>query len=105
MSLAAQLIEHDLVDGYRLMIEPILLSGGKRIFPMAARPERSGWFGDSDRDGRPDLHLPSHVVNRRSSAIRANSETQSCGRRHNRYALWHVSASGVSNETNIEGGT
>jgi dihydrofolate reductase len=42
--LAAQLIEHDLVDGYRLMIEPILLSAGKRIFPMAARPERSGWF-------------------------------------------------------------
>jgi dihydrofolate reductase len=32
-SLAAQLIEHDLVDEYRLMIEPILLGGGKRIFP------------------------------------------------------------------------
>ena len=32
-SLAAQLIEHDLVDEYRLMIEPILLSGGKRVFP------------------------------------------------------------------------
>src|SRR5947209_7727651 len=31
-SLAAQLIEHDLVDEYRLMIEPILLGGGKRIF-------------------------------------------------------------------------
>jgi dihydrofolate reductase len=39
-SLAAQLIEHDLVDEYRLMIEPILLGGGKRIFPSAgqARP-------------------------------------------------------------------
>lgn len=32
-SLAAQLIEHDLVDEYRIMIEPILLGGGKRMFP------------------------------------------------------------------------
>ena len=39
-SLAAQLIEHDLVDEYRLMIEPILLGGGKRVFPAdgQARP-------------------------------------------------------------------
>jgi dihydrofolate reductase len=32
-SLAAQLIEHDLVDEYQLMIEPVLLGGGKRVFP------------------------------------------------------------------------
>ena len=32
-SLSAQLIEHDLVDEYVLMVEPILLGGGKRIFP------------------------------------------------------------------------
>jgi dihydrofolate reductase len=32
-SFAAQLVEHDLVDEYVLMIEPILLGGGKRIFP------------------------------------------------------------------------
>jgi dihydrofolate reductase len=32
-SFAAQLIQHDLVDEYRLMIEPILLGGGKRLFP------------------------------------------------------------------------
>ncbi|MFZ0906450.1 MAG: dihydrofolate reductase family protein [Mycobacterium sp.] len=32
-SLAAQLIGHGLVDEYRLMIEPILLGGGKRLFP------------------------------------------------------------------------
>ena len=39
-SLAAQLVEHDLVDEYRLMIEPILLGGGKRLFPAdgKARP-------------------------------------------------------------------
>jgi dihydrofolate reductase len=32
-SLAAQLIEQDLVDEYRLIIEPILLGSGKRLFP------------------------------------------------------------------------
>jgi dihydrofolate reductase len=32
-SLARQLIEHDLVDEYCLMVEPILLGGGKRLFP------------------------------------------------------------------------
>jgi len=32
-SLAAQLISAGLVDEYRLMIEPILLGGGKRLFP------------------------------------------------------------------------
>ncbi|MCW3002050.1 MAG: deaminase/reductase [Conexibacter sp.] len=39
-SLATQLIEHDLVDEYVLLIEPILLGGGKRVFPEdgQARP-------------------------------------------------------------------
>ena len=39
-SFATQLVEHDLVDEYVLMIEPILLGGGKRIFPedSHARP-------------------------------------------------------------------
>ena len=36
-SLAAQLVEYDLVDEYRLMIEPILLGGGKRLFPLDGR--------------------------------------------------------------------
>jgi dihydrofolate reductase len=35
--LATQLVEHDLVDEYRLMIEPILLGGGKRVFPTDGR--------------------------------------------------------------------
>ena len=39
-SLALQLTENDLVDEYRLMLEPILLGGGKTIFPTDgnARP-------------------------------------------------------------------
>ncbi len=32
-SLAAQLITNDLVDEFRLMVEPIVLGGGKRLFP------------------------------------------------------------------------
>jgi dihydrofolate reductase len=39
-SLAEQLVAHDLVDEFVLMIAPILLGGGKRIFPETgvARP-------------------------------------------------------------------
>jgi dihydrofolate reductase len=39
-SFARQLAEHDLVDEYRLLLEPILLGGGKSIFPAdgKARP-------------------------------------------------------------------
>jgi dihydrofolate reductase len=37
-SLAAQLIAYGLVDEYRLMIEPILLGGGKRLFPNDGSP-------------------------------------------------------------------
>ncbi len=36
-SLARQLVEADLVDEYRLMLEPILLGGGKTIFPADGR--------------------------------------------------------------------
>jgi dihydrofolate reductase len=36
-SLARQLAEHGLVDEYRLMLEPILLGGGKSIWPTDGR--------------------------------------------------------------------
>jgi dihydrofolate reductase len=36
-SLARQLVENDLVDEYRLMLEPIVLGGGKTIFPGDGR--------------------------------------------------------------------
>ena len=39
-SLARTLISNDLVDEYKLLIEPIVLGGGKRLFPEdgKARP-------------------------------------------------------------------
>jgi dihydrofolate reductase len=39
-SLARQLVEHDLVDEYLLLVEPILLGGGKSVYPTdgMARP-------------------------------------------------------------------
>ena len=36
-SVARLCVEHDLVDEYLLMLEPILLGGGKRIFPDDGR--------------------------------------------------------------------
>lgn len=36
LSLARWLISNDLVDEYRLMIEPLILGGGKRLFPTTA---------------------------------------------------------------------
>ena len=35
--LVRTLIERDLVDEFRLMIDPLVLGGGKRIFPDGAR--------------------------------------------------------------------
>jgi dihydrofolate reductase len=37
LTLAGTLISHGLVDEYRLMIEPALLGGGKRLFPEDGR--------------------------------------------------------------------
>jgi dihydrofolate reductase len=36
-ALARQLVENDLVDEYQLLVEPILLGGGKSIFPSDGR--------------------------------------------------------------------
>lgn len=34
------LMEHDLVDGYRIFLHPLLLGGGKRLFREMKRPRR-----------------------------------------------------------------
>lgn len=39
-TLAAQLLSHDLVDEMYVMIEPILLGGGKRLFPVDGQARR-----------------------------------------------------------------
>lgn len=39
-ALAGQLVAHDLVDEYQLMVEPILLGGGKSIFPADGQARR-----------------------------------------------------------------
>jgi dihydrofolate reductase len=39
-TLARQLIEHDLVDEYIVMLEPILVGGGKRVWPQDGQARR-----------------------------------------------------------------
>jgi dihydrofolate reductase len=41
--LVQTLIEHDLFDEFRLMVDPLVLGGGKRIFR-----DKLLWAGDSD---------------------------------------------------------
>jgi dihydrofolate reductase len=38
--IAQTLIEHDLVDEYRLMIDPLIVGGGKRLFRDGSPPRR-----------------------------------------------------------------
>jgi dihydrofolate reductase len=46
-SLATQLVENDLVDEYRLMIEPIVLGGGKKLFPADGRARKLELVGST----------------------------------------------------------
>ena len=46
-SLATQLVENDLVDEYRLMIEPIVLGGGKKLFPVDGRSRKLELVGST----------------------------------------------------------
>ncbi len=69
-SLARMLIGNDLVDEYRLMIEPVLIGGGKRLFP------------DDDRS-RP-LELVSASTSSTGVQICAYSQGQLVARRARR---------------------
>ena len=62
-ALARQLIADGLVDEYRLMIEPILLGGGKRLVPRGhvVAPPGAG-VGDDRRHRRAGLHVPSGLT-------------------------------------------
>ena len=66
-----QLVEHDLVDEYQLMLEPILLGGGKSIFPAdgRARPlELVSVHAGADR--RAHLRLPARLITDDSRGLR-----------------------------------
>jgi dihydrofolate reductase len=41
--LVQTLVENDLVDELQVMIDPLIVGGGKRIFLPTARPDRSSW--------------------------------------------------------------
>jgi hypothetical protein len=97
-AMAAQLIEHDLVDEYRLMIEPILLGCGSRVFPDDGRARTLGLVStttgtafSSAPTGRPAVH--------------PLSAKRSCGARHNGYALVQVTGGTGTAWHDTEGGT
>ena len=58
------LLEHDLVDEFRLMIDPIVVSGGKRLFRDGGhlRPLRLVGSQDDDRRNPRDLRLGEGVI-------------------------------------------
>ncbi len=57
-SLAAQLIEHDLVDEYRLMMSRSCSAAASGCSPTTVRLARSSWYRHHNRDRCPHLRLP-----------------------------------------------
>jgi dihydrofolate reductase len=41
--LVRTLMQHHLIDEYRLMVHPIIMGSGKRLFPEASSSRRSSW--------------------------------------------------------------
>ena len=65
-SLATQLVSQGLVDEFSLMLEPIVLGGGKRLFPDDGTRAHSSWCRVKPaRDRCADLHLPPGRLNPR----------------------------------------
>ncbi|MGZ4562343.1 MAG: dihydrofolate reductase family protein [Mycobacterium sp.] len=97
-SLAAQLIEHDLVDEYRLMIEPILLGGAKRLFPCDGAA-RALDLVSTTTTGTGVL-----ICTYRRRWVPTRPTKGPCGRRRTRYALVQVTGSTVgAGETEAKG--
>ena len=56
-TLVRTLLREGLIDELRLMIEPVILGGGKTIFPDDGAPHARAGLHEHQRHGREHLHL------------------------------------------------